>query len=47
MATSTYEITYDDVAIIKEEKTTDQTIFSGEPNAFGLSVAVEIEEKEN
>lgn len=47
MASSPYEITYEDVAIIKEEKTTDQTIFSGEPNAFGLSVAVEIAEKEN
>ncbi|MEO1772063.1 MULTISPECIES: hypothetical protein [Enterococcus] len=45
ITTSPYEITFDDVAPIREEKTTDQTIFSGEPNAFGLSVAAEDEEK--
>ncbi|MGG5318782.1 hypothetical protein [Enterococcus sp. AZ072] len=45
ITTSPYEIRFDDVAPIREEKTTDQTIFSGEPNAFGLSVAAEDEEK--
>lgn len=46
ITTSPYEITYEDVAPIRDDKTTDQTIFSGEPNAFGFSVAAEDEEKE-
>lgn len=44
---SQFEIGPDDVAPIKDEKITDQTIFSGEQNAFGYSVASEEREAEN
>ncbi|MBO0409615.1 hypothetical protein P7E02_21910 [Enterococcus hulanensis] len=46
IGTSPFEITFEDVAPIRDEKTTDQTIFSGEPNSFGYSVAAEDEEIE-
>lgn len=46
IGTSPYEITFEDVAPVRDEKTPDQTIFSGEPNAFGFSIAAEDEERE-
>ena len=39
--TSEYEITLEDVETIKNEKISDQTIFSGDDNAFGYSIPEE------
>ena len=41
---SDYEVTSEDVESIMDEKISDQTIFSGDSNAFGYSIPEEEKE---